>query len=166
MERGRGRASLGPRGSFKGLQMWVELETHLGLLMSQPQLLHICLPPLATSDPRGPRGTACCFQGLGVALLPLHGQQKPPSVSQPCGRAQQLRPRKGVDAFWFLHSAFSPRIIPLCAFRPHFSPSAALQHQLKKFLGHSHLGCVPEVAGVFSPRQGERGRNVCGWHDV
>ena len=71
MERGRGRASLGPRGSFKGLQMWVELETHLGLLMSQPQLLHICLPPLATSDPRGPRGTCLLFSGSWGGFSPL-----------------------------------------------------------------------------------------------
>lgn len=47
----RGRASLGPCGYLKVLQMCVKLENHLDLLTSQPQLLPLCLLPPASCGP-------------------------------------------------------------------------------------------------------------------
>lgn len=85
---------------------------------------------------------ACCFRGLGIVLVPLQILQKPLSLSQ----TQQLRPRKGAG---YLLVSTQPQV-------PHLfsdlisSPLRCLQQQPKKFLGHSHLVCVLEAAGVFS----------------
>lgn len=142
--------------------MCVKLENHLDLLTAQPQLLPLVffhLPRVVLADPGG---TCLLYSGAWNGFSPLANLAKTTVCVTALLQDTAAETQKwDSDAFWFLSSLNSP----MCFLTSFFSLSC-LQHQLKKFLGHRHLLCVLEVAGVFSLRQGEWDRNVCGWHDT
>lgn len=121
--------------------MCVKVENHLGLLTSPPQLLLYVFLHLSHAVLADPGDTCLLFSGVWDSFSPLANFAE--TTVRVTGHSS-WDPEKELDTFWFLLSLNS-----LVSFLTWFPPLRCLQHQLKTFLGHSHLVCVLEVAGVF-----------------